>query len=332
MKKRALLAIMVFFAVGIYLYFLASPLITGNAIRQVASENSKDINVYFCAVENCTEVFKSLIKSSTKSIHCAIYDLTVPELIEDLKIKSNYVDVKILVDDSNFKKVKNLEFVRHDTDSQLSHNKVCIFDSSAVLTGSANPTRNIEENDNNVVVLKSVYLSQNYEQEFSELWNSEFGKGEKVQYPAVMLNGTLVENYFCPEDNCASHIIETLGKANESIYFMAFSFTHDEIGNKLIEKSKVGVEVGGVFEKNQLNEWSEFQKLKQEGIDARLDGNKYNMHHKVWIVDGQIVITGSMNPTAGGDSKNDENIIIIHDRDIASMFLAEFERVFGNAI
>ncbi|HLD04135.1 MAG TPA: phospholipase D-like domain-containing protein [Candidatus Nanoarchaeia archaeon] len=52
------------------------------------------------------------------------------------------------------------------------------------------------------------------------------------------------------------------------------------------------------------------------------------MHHKVFIIDNEIVITGSYNPTAGGDAKNRENILIIHNTNIAAQFIIEFERVW----
>ncbi|MBT4150600.1 phospholipase, partial [Candidatus Woesearchaeota archaeon] len=51
------------------------------------------------------------------------------------------------------------------------------------------------------------------------------------------------------------------------------------------------------------------------------------MHHKVFIIDGKTVVTGSFNPSKNGDSRNDENILIIRDETIASRYLAEYERL-----
>ncbi len=53
------------------------------------------------------------------------------------------------------------------------------------------------------------------------------------------------------------------------------------------------------------------------------------MHHKVFIVDEKIVVTGSFNPTNNGDKNNDENVVIIEDSAIAEMFVQEFWRVYG---
>ena len=55
------------------------------------------------------------------------------------------------------------------------------------------------------------------------------------------------------------------------------------------------------------------------------------MHHKVFIIDQETVITGSFNPTNAGDSKNDENILIIKDKGIAKQFKEEFDKVYTEA-
>ena len=55
------------------------------------------------------------------------------------------------------------------------------------------------------------------------------------------------------------------------------------------------------------------------------------MHHKVFIIDNSTVITGSFNPSKNGDERNDENMLVIKDREIAALFLDEFERVIDEA-
>ncbi len=48
------------------------------------------------------------------------------------------------------------------------------------------------------------------------------------------------------------------------------------------------------------------------------------MHHKVFIIDGKTVVTGSYNPTKGGDERNNENIIVIEDEGFAKRYTDEF--------
>ena len=55
------------------------------------------------------------------------------------------------------------------------------------------------------------------------------------------------------------------------------------------------------------------------------------MHHKVFIIDGETVITGSYNFSRSAEERNDENTLIIHSPTVAAQFQAEFERVFEKA-
>ena len=52
------------------------------------------------------------------------------------------------------------------------------------------------------------------------------------------------------------------------------------------------------------------------------------MHNKVFVIDNKTVITGSYNPTKNANERNDENILIIHDKKIAEKFLNEFNNLY----
>jgi phosphatidylserine/phosphatidylglycerophosphate/cardiolipin synthase-like enzyme len=64
---------------------------------------------------------------------------------------------------------------------------------------------------------------------------------------------------------------------------------------------------------------------------VRQDGIGGLMHHKVFIIDNQIVITGSYNFSRSAEERNDENILVIYNTDIAQEFLKEFKRVQAEA-
>ena len=53
------------------------------------------------------------------------------------------------------------------------------------------------------------------------------------------------------------------------------------------------------------------------------------MHHKFIIIDDKIVVTGSPNYSFSGFNRNDENMLIFYNRDIASRFSAEFNKLFA---
>src|SRR3989344_2274533 len=287
----------------------------GFAVKDVVPrEQSSATEVYFCPRENCSSVFEREIINAKSSVHCALYDLNLENLISAFYSKSKAIDVKLVMDETS-EDTGLKGNVRFDGSSQLMHNKFCIIDDFIVLTGSFNPTFNDNNlNNNNLIILHSKFLSSNYEDEFDELWSGNFGKGSRVQNPAVYLNDAKIENYFCPEDNCADKVVSLIKNAKKSVYFMTFSFTSEKIADALI--SRDGIEIKGVFDKGQAsNKYSQDERLKGFGMDVILDKSKYKLHHKVFIIDNETVVTGSFNPTQSGDTNNDENILIIHDKE-----------------
>src|SRR3989338_3770045 len=225
MKKPYLLILVIFLLGCNQLNF------TGNTIKQPPpSETTLQPELYFCQKDNCTEALANLINSAETTAHCALFDLNLKEVITALAKKSYEADVKVVIDNDNNKGQIKGEGIKFDNNNQLSHNKFCVIDSNVVSTGSFNPTeRDAYKNNNNLIIFRSKYLAENYEAEFQELWNGSFGKGEKVEYPIVYLNNDKIENYFCPDDKCSEQVISNLNSAKESIYFMVFSFTKEEI-------------------------------------------------------------------------------------------------------
>ncbi|MBW2996389.1 hypothetical protein KY332_03755 [Candidatus Woesearchaeota archaeon] len=266
-------------------------------------------DVYFCPRENCSKVFEEF------GGDCAFFDL-------ELGIKAD----RLIVDSDHI-----VEGAKGDNRSAFMHNKFCIS-GDRILSGSTNPTFNgVNKNNNNLIIIKSEKLAENYRDEFEEMWNGDFGKGEKTRNKIIDLNGTRIENYFCPEDDCGERIEEALSEAEESIYFLTFSFTHTGIANEVVKRLHDGVEVKGVFEKRGAgSEYSRFKLLKYQGADVRKDTNGGTMHHKVFIIDNNTVITGSFNPSKNADTRNDENVLIIHDKDVAERYLEEFLYVWEN--
>lgn len=288
------------------------------------------ISVFFCPQDNCEEQLLFHLNQSTISIDCAFYDLNLPSVIELLQEKKEEgVAVRVVSDFDNKNAISHLSFVHFDTRSAYMHDKVCIFDGKEIMTGSMNPTiSDATQNNNNILFLSSKILAKNYEEEFLSLWNGNFGADKRVKVSRLSFNNNTIENYFCPEDHCEEHILEVLATANTSIHFMTFSFTSDKIGDLLIEKgtSANPIEISGIMEKAQNNAYSEYKRLHQV-FNVSWDANPNFLHHKVFIIDHAIVITGSMNPTKNGNEKNDENILIIHDPKIAQLYEEEFNRI-----
>ncbi len=313
--------------------------ITGNSIIE---ESGRPIEAYFCPEDNCGKILENEIRNSNVSAHCAFYDLDLRNVIDALSKKSRSADVRIVIDSTNNDGQIKGSSVKFDDNNQLMHNKFCVIDKSIVITGSFNPTDNDNNfNNNNAIIIESKFLAENYEDEFDELWNGKFGEGNEVKYPKLSLNGVSVENYFCPEDcqlelsstkdkdSGLYKIIDLIRNAEESVKVASFTFTHESIADELIKADARGVNATIITETRQRNVMgSQYQRVKGFGLNIKLDGNKYNMHHKFIIIDGKIVITGSPNYTLGGFNKNDENFLIIYDENLALKYVGEFDGLY----
>ena len=132
--------------------------------------------------------------------------------------------------------------------------------------------------------------------------------------------------------DCSSLIGYWIARANESVHVMIYGFTLDYLSKALIDAMNRGVEVEVVIEReNAYWRGSEYERLLRAGADVRLDGNPHTMHHKVVIIDGKIVITGSYNWTWSAENRNDENVIVLMIRSLAKSYEKEFQRVWSTA-
>jgi phosphatidylserine/phosphatidylglycerophosphate/cardiolipin synthase-like enzyme len=226
-----------------------------------------------------------------------------------------------------------------DQREAIMHDKFVVMDGAAVWTGSMNFSRNdAYRNNNNFLLIRSAALAQNYTREFEEMFTGhEFGGASPADTPnpVVTVEGTRIENYFAPEDEVAGKILPVLQGARQSIFFMAYSFTRQDFAEALLARAADGVNVRGVFETRQIaaggNQAWELLTVGGLAANVRQDGNPYNLHHKVFIVDEAVVVTGSFNFSRNADERNDENVVIVHNPAIAAAYLAEWQKVWDQA-
>lgn len=282
--------------------------ITGNIARDFPREEHFNYTLLFCRSDSCLNELLNLINNSQEA-ECALYN--ADESVLQLLQQKNFAAIV----DRNAKTYGTTAIKRNST--ALMHNKFCVFDKRIVWTGSFNPTKREALND--VMIINSTLLAKNYIEEFNELKGNS---SRKTAIKAIMLNTTLVESYFCPEDNCIEALQEKLAEANSSIYFATYSFTHPKIANELIIKNSEWVEVKGIIENSGEN--SQLTALQLNNVSAAKDASKKLMHHKFFVIDESVVITGSFNPTRNADTRNDENMLVIHNREVAAAYTAYF--------
>jgi phosphatidylserine/phosphatidylglycerophosphate/cardiolipin synthase-like enzyme len=52
------------------------------------------------------------------------------------------------------------------------------------------------------------------------------------------------------------------------------------------------------------------------------------MHDKFIVVDGKVVETGSFNFTSSAENRNAENVLVLHDPQVAARFQPEWSRLW----
>lgn len=274
------------------------------------------------------------IKSAKKSLYLAIYGFT-NDRIRDALIDAykNGIDVIIATDDTKITSedmsvIKNsgIKVISDESSSSLMHHKFLVIDESVVWTGSANyGYYAFYKNNENLVKFTSTKVAKIYLDEFDELLEGVDKEGAYVSEK--------LEIYFSPEDDFEQRLLWLIDEASESIDFLAFAFTNDNIATALIEKHKQGVKIRGVFDKKQndgfLKKYSKYSKLLSNSLDVRLDGNRQTMHNKVFIIDKKTVVTGSYNFTIKANEDNNENSIVVHNKEFASRYTQEFEDIFS---
>jgi len=224
-----------------------------------------------------------------------------------------------------------------DNRQGLMDDKFVVIDRTEVWLGSMNFTDSgTYEDNNNMIRIHSTKIAENYSVEFKEMFEDDrFGPDvvSQTPHPSITIDETRLDTYFSPDDHVLTALYNLLSEANESIYFLAFSFTSNELGEIVRTQADAGLDIKGVMDEEQVasNTGTEYDPFKQAGLDVRIDGNDGQMHHKVFIVDGRIVVMGSYNFSRSAEERNDENIIIIYHEKIAEFFLEEFDRVYAQA-
>jgi phosphatidylserine/phosphatidylglycerophosphate/cardiolipin synthase-like enzyme len=295
------------------------------------------------------EALAADIARAELSVDVAAYDFDL-ESVADALVEA-YADglrVRLVTDSDNAEELALQQLrdagipIVEDGRAAIMHDKFVVIDERIVWTGSWNLTDSgTYRNNNNAVRIRSDLLAENYTVEFEEMFeNHEFGPSSPANTPHRQVlvedgdDGILIESYFAPEDQVADRLVALLGEAEASIRFMAFSFTDDRLGGEMMGQYQAGLRVQGVFEgRNADLVYSEFGRMYSldPPMDVRLDGNTYMMHHKVIIVDDKVVALGSFNFSENADMANDENLLIIYDRGIASLYRAEFRRMYRDA-
>jgi phosphatidylserine/phosphatidylglycerophosphate/cardiolipin synthase-like enzyme len=315
--------------ISITIIFLIS-IQTINSKEITYNQENIDISIqaYMCSKVNCENIFINNINKANNSLYCAFFDYNLEEMnnvIRKSKIK------KLILVDGDYQYF-NDSYIIYEKRSAYMHNKFCIIDNKIVITGSMNPTKNgRDKNDNNIIVINNKEIAEIYSNYFKELVNEQQSEERYIHNIKknyyLEFNNTNISICFSRRGNCLNKIRKELEKAEEEIKFMMFTMTENSLSNILILKHYLNLSIKGIYETSLITKYSTYHHLNHHNLDIIIYNNIGKMHHKVFIIDKDTVITGSMNPSPNADNRNDENLIIIQNKDIAKEYIKEYQRL-----
>jgi phosphatidylserine/phosphatidylglycerophosphate/cardiolipin synthase-like enzyme len=314
------------------------------------------ISVYFsspgrqpASPNRINEAFVRFVSGAARTLDVAVYLIDDPRVVAALvHAQAKGVVVRMVTDSDTLERprsdalrqaVSTLQqagiLMVGDQRPGIMHHKFAVRDRAEVWTGSWNMTEGDSARMNNAAVwLRSEELAANFLSEFEQMFVERRFSQAKAQKPnpRVTIDGAEIDTYFQPRDSGMVELINRVDRAQQSVHFLAFSFTHEGLSGSVRGRAAAGLDVRGVMERaGSESIYSQLKALRDAQVDVRTDANPSLMHHKSFILDGRIVATGSMNYSLNVTRSNDENLLFIDDPRLARVFEAEFAAIADEA-
>jgi phosphatidylserine/phosphatidylglycerophosphate/cardiolipin synthase-like enzyme len=148
-----------------------------------------------------------------------------------------------------------------------------------------------------------------------------------LQAEELTLDHSKIEVIFSPDGGCIEAIVKQIDNAKSEVLIQAYSFTLKKIANALVGASKRHVKVEVILDLSQRTEKHSMRAfLAHSGIPVYIDAKHSTAHNKIMIIDESIVATGSCNYIKAAENENAENLLIIHSKDLARLYKANWEK------
>jgi phosphatidylserine/phosphatidylglycerophosphate/cardiolipin synthase-like enzyme len=225
--------------------------------------------------------------------------------------------------------------------------------SDAVPLGRSDP--------NEVGVLSTARFGQPLTVDVRHLLTVDYPDAEKLLLVMDNLNthtiGSLSEAFEPAKARALARRLEIMKqmlKGTREIYFAIFTFAGSSgIDDAMLALARSGMTIKGVLDPAQANhDWAAPAWLVHDNIDLYVPqrtgifADLRKLHHKLMVIDEQIVIAGSFNYTAPANEYNDENIFVLGSvhtevegipvaanpcRDLAVHMKTEITRIIANS-
>ena len=132
--------------------------------------------------------------------------------------------------------------------------------------------------------------------------------------------------YFSPNGGCQNAVITEIGKAQKTIDIAMYYLTSREIAQELVRAKDRNVKVRIVLDKSQeAQAYSKSRYLIKRGFEVKYHTGPGLMHNKFALIDDKVLITGSFNWTPTANQKNEENLLMITDKELIKKYEDRFE-------
>ncbi len=217
----------------------------------------------------------------------------------------------------------------------LMHNKFIVFDGKKVAAGSLNYSKTdfSEFNSNFVLFIDSSDVTKVYTDEFEQMLGGKFhtDKTKRAQYSNYKLGDTDLQVYFSPQDNIITDkVLGYVNNAKKYIYMPVFVITHKPLEAALLAAKERGVDVRLIVDATNVGaKKSSVRHLRELGIPVKVENYAGKLHSKSIIIDDEYILAGSMNFSRSGESRNDENMLIIKNSRLAVFYKDFFLYLWG---
>lgn len=152
--------------------------------------------------------------------------------------------------------------------------------------------------------------------------------------PADAVPGSgVIEYAFTPGADAAGLVVRAVRSARAAVYVQAFSFTHKDIAQALIDAHRRGVEVEVIADASQIEliEHNVIPMLAEAGVSVLVDAAHVSAHDKIMVIDPETqrpaVVTGSFNFTFAAQHRNAENLLVLRgNRELARAYYENWRR------
>jgi phosphatidylserine/phosphatidylglycerophosphate/cardiolipin synthase-like enzyme len=220
-------------------------------------------------------------------------------------------------------------------EGDILHDKFVVTDHRYVWTGSANASDSCTGgyNANFAVVVDAPVVAGWYESELAQMYAGRYHRAKQAQGPmrAVLGDDLSIEVLFSPQHHAIdAGVVPLVAGAQRSIDVAVFFLTHTDLAQALIDAHRRGVRVRVLLDATgAANEYSKHDALRAAGIPVKVEDFGGKMHAKSAVIDGRIVIGGSMNWTKAGTDENDENTVILRSVHLADQYRTWFDGLWA---